>query len=184
MRSTRLPLCFVVGLLVACGSDEPVLPGVVTPRLQAQEPTAAPTEPEAYERPAGVLVDVQYLCSHPLTTIRGEVLDQLGRLTESSTLPAGQGEELVLERGALRVVDDRIYMIRLPLPEPMRRADVLRVVGLPPQVGETILTHREYRLNHERGFRRIRMKRQSRNNELVTEVELWHFIPGEHIQRR
>ena len=89
-----------------------------------------------------------------------------------------------MERGELRAIDDRVYMLRLPLPEPMRRADVLRIIGLPPQVSETIQTHREYRLNHERGFRRIRMIRQSRRNELVTEVEIWQFIPGEHVGRR
>ncbi|MBO86666.1 MAG: hypothetical protein CL927_15030 [Deltaproteobacteria bacterium] len=131
-----------------------------------------------------MLVDVQYLCGHPLSEVRAEVLAQLGSLTKSSDLSPGKGEELELERGTIRAVDDRIYMLRIPLPEPMRRADVMRLIGLPPQVGETIKTHREYRLNHERGIRRIRMMRQSRRNEFVTDVEIWQFIPGEHIGRR
>lgn len=188
MVRARLVLAFcVLGALcsVGCGEPEPVLPGVPEARLTptvSDAPVAE--EPKVYERPPGVLVDVQYLCGHPLSEVRAEVLAQLGSLAQSTDLPPGKGEELVMERGTIRAVDDRIYMLRIPLPEPMRRGDVLRLIGLPPQVGETIQTHREYRLNHERGIRRIRMMRQSRRNELVTEVEVWQFIPGEHVGRR
>lgn len=183
--SPRLRACCLVGLLIACGEPEPVLPGVPEARLTPSEGAApTPEAPQVYERPPGVMVDVQYLCGHPLSEVRSEVLAQLGALASSTDLPPGRGEELQMERGSLRALDDRIYMMRIPLPEPMRRADVLRLIGLPPQVGETIQTHREYRLNHERGFRRIRMMRQSRRSELVTEVEVWQFIPGEHVGRR
>lgn len=160
----------------------PGIPEVVIEPGPSQAP--APEAPKVYERPAGVMVDVQYLCGHPLSEVRAEVLAQMGALLQSTNLPPGRGEELEMERGIIRALDDRIYMLRIPLPEPMRRADVLRLIGLPPQVGETIQTHREYRLNHERGIRRIRMMRQSRRNELVTEVEIWQFIPGEHVGRR
>ncbi len=173
------------GLTLACGEPEPVLPGVPEPQLTPQPVRSqASTEPDVYELPPGVLVDVQYLCGQPLSEMRSEVLTQLGVLVSSTELLPGKGEELQMERGTIRAVDDRIYMLRIPLPEPMRRADVMRLIGLPPQVGETIQTHREYRLNHERGIRRIRMMRQSRRNELVTEVEIWQFIPGEHVGRR
>ena len=178
-------LAATASLALGCGTNEPVLPGIPeAPLTPAIPETAVVEEPQGYVIPPGVAVDVQHLCGQPLSEVRAEVLAQLGRLTQSTELAAGKGEELQLERGLLRAVDDRIYMIRIPLPEPMRRADVMRFIGLPPQVGETIQTHREYRLNHERGIRRIRMTRQSRRNELVTEVEIWQFIPGEHIGRR
>jgi len=193
MPSTRhraaccLPVALLLTLATAtsCSDPEPVLPGVPTPRLdRADNAPPAPEEPDVYERLPGVVLDVQHLCGHPLSEVRAEVLDQLGALVSSEQLPAGRGESLQMERGELRALEDRIYMLRMPLPEPMRRADVMRVIGLPPQVSETIQTHREYRLNHERGFRRIRMMRQSRRNELVTEVEVWQFLPGEHVSRR
>lgn len=191
MLSTRARIVCLVTMaatvvhVTACGSSEPVLPGVPTPRLSSGKAAPAADEtPEGYVRPAGVVLDVQHICGHALSEVRGEVLEQLGALVRSEKLPAGRGESLLMERGELRVLEDRAYMLRLPLPEPMRRADVLRIIGLPPQVSETIQTHREYRLNHERGFRRIRMIRQSRKNELVTEVEVWQFIPGEHVGRR
>ena len=184
-RSPRSPLLAICFLLAACGEPEPVLPGVPSgPLVPAAPRSTEPEAPRIYELPPGVMVDVQYLVGHPLSQVRAEVLTQLGSLVSSTELPPGRGEELQMERGTIRALEDRIYMLRIPLPNPMRRSEVLRLIGLPPQVGETIQTHREYRLNHERGIRRIRMMRQSRRNELVTEVEVWQFIPGEHVGRR
>lgn len=174
-------------LLGACGADDPVLPGVPERLVEAPAEQATPdaVDPDAgYALPEGVLVDIQYLTGRPLTEIRGDVLAQLGAFVSATDLENGKGEEIILERGRVRVLDDRVYLISFDLPQPLRRAQVLALLGLPPQVSETIQTHREYRLNHERGFRRIRMVRQSRDNELVTHVEVWRFLPGEHQGRR
>ena len=75
-------------------------------------------------------------------------------------------------------------MLSVPLPEPLRRTDALELLGFPPQVDDTIVLHREYRLNHEWGFRRIRMMRLGQDNELVDKVEAWRWVPGERSSRR
>ncbi len=174
--------------MLGCTDPEPVLRGVerqpVLKPSTAQPATASDLAEAGYELPAGVLVDIQHLTGRPLTEVRQALKEQLGELKSAAVLEDGKGEELVLERGRVRALDGRIYMLAFDLPEPMRRADVMRVMGLPPQVGESIPTHRDYRLNHERGFRRIRMFRQSRRNELVTGVEVWKWLPGEHVNRR
>ncbi len=184
----RRPAALAAALWIASACDaEPVLPGVPGERVvqeRAPQPEAPSEAPRGYERPEGVLVDVQHLTSRPLREIKTEVIAQLGALVGQAPLEPGRGEELQLERGAVRVLDERIYYIAFPLPSPVRRADVLRLIGLPPQVGETIQTHREYRLNHERGLRRILMRRQDRRNELVVAVEVWKWLPGEHVNRR
>ena len=104
----------------ACRDPEPVLPGVPTARLTPADghTPPAPDTPDVYERPPGVVLDVQHLCGHPLSEVRGEVLDQLGALVKSEELPAGRGEALHMERGEIRALEDRIYMLRLPLPSP------------------------------------------------------------------
>ena len=103
----------------------------------------------------------------------------VGQLAESIELPGDNGTELRFVRGAVRVVDDRVYMVRVPLPEPVRRGAALEAVGLLSSTGKYLILHREFRLNNERGFRRIRMRRLDRDSELVTEVEAWRWIPGE-----
>ncbi len=186
LRRAPAAVIALVALAGGCAEPEPVLRGVqAQPLLEAPAPAAsAPEETTVYERPPGVLVDIQHLTSRPLAQVRVALRAQLGALVRAEALPAGRGEELVLERGRVRALDGRIYMLAFDTPEPMRRAQVMAALGLPPQVGESVPTHREYRLNHERGFRLIRMMRQSRHNELVTAVEVWKWRPGEHTNRR
>ncbi len=172
-------------LLAACGPEEPVLEGVPQqPLLQATPAqgadVAASADPEAgYAPPAGVDVDVHYLGGRSFREQRDVVGAQLGNLVEVTPLPGGGGEEMRFERGSLRVVDDRIYMIDVPLTTPLRRTDALLALGFPAQADRYVILHREYRLNNAWGFRRIRLKRESADNELVTEVEAWQEVPGE-----
>ena len=171
--------------LVACTGGDPVLVALPDPG-EAQGPSVTPNSsgPAAYARPAGVYIDAPYLLRTRVIDGRDVIIDQLGALIETRELPAGQGQELRMERGALRVIDQRVYMVRAPLPEALRRIDVFPSLGLPPPVGEPIQTHRDYRYHNERGTRLIRLARQAPDNELVTEVEVWDMIPGEHGNRR
>jgi hypothetical protein len=195
---TSLARWFCLLLSVGCDGPEPVLQGVPPAPLlaePAEEAAAAPAaserppdprsaNPEYYRKADHVWVDVLYLGGREWQTVRGEASNQLGALLETADLPGDLGTELRFARGSVRVSDDRIYMIKVPLPEPMRRGSALEAIGFPTYTGDYLVLHREYRLNNERGFRRIRMKRLDRTTELVTEVEAWRWIPGEHGARR
>lgn len=191
------PLLFA--LLAACGGGDPVLQGVPTDQLlspatpaaaapRAEDPDATQdgrsANPELYSRAPNVWVDVNHLAGKQWSEVRREAAAQLGPLAQSVELPGDNGTELRFARGSVRVVDDRVYMMRVPLPEPMRRGPALEAIGMAPNTGGYLIMHREYRLNNERGFRRIRMRRLGRDSELVSEVEAWRWIPGEHGNRR
>ncbi|RME21560.1 MAG: hypothetical protein D6798_17825 [Deltaproteobacteria bacterium] len=151
------------------------------PLLQAApEAPAAAADPEAgYVRPPGVLVDVHALGGRSYREMRDVIGEQLGDLIEVVPLAGGGGQEMRFERGRLRVVEDRIYMVAVPLPSPMRRTDALVALGFPAQADRYVILHREYRLNNAWGFRRIRLKRVGPDTELVREVEAWQEVPGE-----
>ncbi len=180
--------------LLCCQEPEPVLPGIPPEALLAGTSSAEERREQltedppqeiapAYTRAPGVYLDVHYLGGRSFQESRQEVLEQLGALLSSRALH-NEGTEMTFERGIIRVSDEQIYMISVPLPEPLRRSEALQLLGFPPYVDRYITLHREYRLNHEWGFRRIRMKRQDRDSELVTNVEAWRWIPGEHAQHR
>ncbi len=196
-RPTARALALAIGLAFGCGcgGEEPVLQGVpAAPLLAPDVPTAPegqaedaapPTDPEApYRRAANVYVDIAYLGGKELDEVRDALADQLGTMGHSAELPEGGGRELIYSRGTIRVADGRIYMLRVPLPSPTQRAEALGMMGFPTQVGRALTLHREYRLNHEWDFRRIRMKRLDRESELVTEIEAWRWVPGEYSNRR
>ena len=185
--------------LAACQPEAPLVPGVPAAPLLAEEPAAAapsdapppltpPTRPDeapaAYQRAAHVYVDVPFLAGKLYAEVRDLVADQLGDQRGTRELPQRGDQELNFTRGDLRTEDGRIYMIRVPLPNPMQRADALALCGFSTQVGRAIGTSREYRLNHEWGFRRIRLERLGADNDLVTELEAWRWVPGEHNNRR
>lgn len=195
---TSLAHCSLVLLLAGCGGPDPVLQGVPAEPLLAEPAPAAPAagagderppdprsaNPEFYRKAEHVWVDVLYLGGREWQSVRGEATNQLGALLETVDLPGDLGTELRFARGSIRVADDRIYMLKIPLPEPMRRGTALEAIGFPVYTGDYLVLHREYRLNNERGFRRLRMKRLDRSTEFVTEVEAWRWIPGEHGNRR
>lgn len=168
----------------ACAPDAPVLSGIPARPLLAK-PTKAPATPHAssaapgYQKADNVYIDVHHLGGRDYEEVRHIIFDQLGGLVEKVDLPAGNGREYRFERGILRVADGRIYMVRVPLPKPLRRSDALIALGFPPYVGNYLTFSREYRLNHEWGFRRIRLMRKDRQSERVTLVEAWYSVPGE-----
>lgn len=185
MRSSLLARISLL-LLCACAPEAPVLQGVPTEPMLTDRPRASdlagqaqddPAQP--YQRPEGVHVDVHHLGGRSYRDNRDVLTEQLGALREVSDLPGGAGQRLDFERGTAHVLDDRVYMLRVPLPEPMRRSQALEALGFPPYVGRYVTLHREYRLNNTWEFRRIRMRRASTEDELVTEVEAWHHVPDE-----
>lgn len=198
----RAPVAGLLALLlVACASDEPVLSGVPEPRAPRASPApdaeegataegataeapAAEAGPTPYARAEGVIVDVRYLGGKDYQEVRDVVADQLGALQQSAELPGDNGRQLVFERGELRVVDGRIIRVRVPLEPPLRRTAALAATGFPPATGRYVTLHREYRLNHEWGFRRIRMMRENRTSELVNVVDAWLRVPGEEGPQR
>lgn len=174
-------------LSTGCWADEPVLPGIpaepllIGTEVKPEGPTTSDGVAEAgsYQRPAGVIVDVHHLGGSSYRENRDILADQLGALLTVEDLAGDSGQRLHFERGTLQVKDDEIYMLRVPLPELQRRSQALEQLGFPAYVGRYVTLHREYRLNNTWDFRRIRMKRNSSEDELVVEVEAWHRVPGE-----
>lgn len=191
-------LAVVLPLLLACGSDEPVLSGVAPPvpipSIEAAEGTAeaapadgaeaAPDGPTVYQRAEGVYVDARYLGGKRYREVRDEVAAQLGALQSAEDLPGDNGREMVFERGNLRLIDDQIILVEVPLPTPLRRTEALAILGFPPATGRYLILHREFRLNHVWGFRRLRMMRENRNSENVIRVQAWYRVPGDHDEQR
>ncbi len=182
------PVCLALALvaLAGCGPEEPVLQGVPAEALLASQPSAeqraasadrlnrSATEP--YLKPEGVYVDVLYLGGASFRLNRDVLADQLGALQAVEDLPDG-AQRARFERGEVQVKDDAIYLVTVPLPQPLRRSEALNALGFPAYVGRYVSLHREYRLNNTWGFRRLRLKRQSPEDELVTELEAWHTVP-------
>ncbi|MDP6934660.1 MAG: hypothetical protein QGG40_17190 [Myxococcota bacterium] len=194
----RLLACLAVLFIAACRADEPQLSGVAE-ELGIDE-SASISSPEevsdeqgepksadrnaVYTKPADVYVDVRHFGGRAYRASRDELALQLGPLQESTVIPNGDGQELTFERGLIRVLDDRIYMLRVALQEPMRRTQAMQALGFPAQSGRYLTLHREYRLNHEWSFRRIRLRREDRDSEYVNQVEAWRWVPGESGTRR
>jgi len=161
-------------LSVACIDREPVLSGVE----EVAEVGTAPSEAvEDYEKPEGVLTDVQYLTGKSWPAVRDEVSRQMGDIVSSKPLPLPDGFEYELERGVVSVSEGLIYQIRVDLDEPLARTDALAIVGLPPQVDRWGGTHREFRLRWVWNFDRIRLGRLEPYNELVMWVEVRRWDP-------
>lgn len=170
----------------ACGGDEPVLSGVSAnaPPLDAPGSDAAaegeaPAEAGTYRKPDGVYIDARHLGGKRYQEVRDEVADQLGALQSSQDLPGDNGRELVFERGTLRLLDDQIILVDVELPTPLRRTEALAALGFPPATGRYLTLHREFRLNHVWGFRRLRMMRENRHSEDVVRVAAWYRVPGD-----
>lgn len=185
--STVLPILPLILLgLAGCGPEEPVLQGVPTEALLEDQPSADQratsadrvkrSSAEPYLKPQGVYVDVLFLGGASFRLNRDVLADQLGSLLSVEDLP-DSAQRARFERGHVQVKDDTIYLITVPLPQPLRRSEALNSLGFPGYVGRYVSLHREYRLNNTWGFRRLRLKRQSAEDELVTEIEAWHTIP-------
>ena len=87
------------------------------------------------------------------------------------------GREIQFIRGTIREVEGTIYMVSVPLIEPMYRRVALQQTGYPAFSGGVIRLSNEFRINNSWDHRRIRMKRVARDAEMVSEVEAWRWIP-------
>ena len=163
--------------------DEPVLQAIETPTLLDEIPSAeerlATKDLVEYRKKEGIYIDVRYLGGRNWTSVQPTLAEQLGDLQDSQELPMRQGLRYQYEKGSIYIYEDQIYRIDLPLPEELRRSATLQLLGFPEQVDKYLITHREYVLENEWEFRRIRMKRVSKDNELVNEVSAWKFSPQE-----
>ena len=143
----------------------------------ADTPERSTKEPEPYVKPADVYVDVRHLCGQKLDSVRVELNEQLGDRQSVRELGEVNGRELQFIRGTVREVDGTIYMVSVPLLEPMYRRLALQQSGFPAFSGGVIRLSNEFRINNSWDFRRIRMKRIARNEEMVSEIEAWRWIP-------
>lgn len=181
----------------ACSGEDPVLKGVPEAPLLTEsvsEPPAATEEPEEaprrsanpslYTKPDDIYIDLSWMVGRNFREARPVVVDQLGALQAVEDLDSVHGQRLQFERGELRMVDDKVYYGRIPLPSPLRRDQALADAGFLAPIGKWLATHRAYRLNNERGFRRLRLDRADPNSEEVTAIEAWKWIPGEHSSRK
>ena len=194
----RLPARLGAALLLiaglGCGSDEPVLLGLDGREdgagaerdevWQLRAPEAAHrSDPrqvaESYERPEGVQVDVSWFGGRRFDEVQAELTAQLGRLGERRTLDAGRGEELVYERGEVRVVRGVIAMMRVRLAEPLTRTDALLATGFTIYADHWRETHREYRLANAFEFERFRLLKVAPGSDRVQVVEAWKSDPAD-----
>lgn len=170
----------LIPILLAC-KEEPVLQAIETPSILNAVPSADERLQQKttipYAKDNGVYIDVLHLGGLDWELQQKILDDQLGSLQERTELPMQQGIEYVYEHGKIYVYDGRIYRLDIPLQEHMRRSNALQVLGFPEQVDKYLITHREYVLENEWSFRRIRMMRASKDNEFVTAVSAWKFIP-------
>jgi hypothetical protein len=181
-----------VAALVGCGGEEPVLLGVEPDEpAQASErskvwqrviPESAyrddpEVEAQAYSKPEGVYVDIHWLGGRRFDDVAIELEQQLGELHERKALDARRGEELVYERGDVRVIRGVVYMIRVQLPEPLTRTEALLVTGFTIYADHWRETHREFRLSYSFDFERFRLMRDAEDNDRVVSVEAWKLSP-------
>ncbi|MFT5685654.1 MAG: hypothetical protein ACI8RZ_006608, partial [Myxococcota bacterium] len=159
----------IIAMLLGCREETPVLTGIPEEALLQGTASAAQRRdqlsedlPEAdttpYEIPEGVYIDISRVTSRPFRDSRDEIGDQLGELLSTRQLHDGV-TEMTFDRAVIRMSDDRIFMIRVTLPQPLRRSESLQLLGFPLFVDNYLSFHREFRLNHEWDFRRIRLKR-------------------------
>lgn len=181
-------------MALGCGTEEPVLLGVEPESADVQQssersevwqrviPESAYrddplVEAQTYSKPDGVYVDIHWLGGRRYDDIASELELQLGPLHERKVLDARKGEELVYERGDVRVVRGVVYMLRVQLPEPLTRTEALLVTGFTIYADHWRETHREFRLSHSFDFERFRLMRHDEDKDRVVSIEAWKLSP-------
>ncbi len=187
-------VALALALLLGCGTEEPVLLGVepdepadATERSKVWQrviPESAyrddpEVEAQTYSKPEGVYVDVHWLGGRRYDDVASELEQQLGALHERKVLDARRGEELVYERGDVRVIRGVVYMIRVQLPEPLTRTEALLVTGFTVFADHWRETHREFRLSHSFDFERFRLMRHDDDKDRVVSIEAWKMSPDQ-----
>ena len=157
-------------LLGGCRNADPVLTGIPDKPVLTAEPTDEfsteaqverkdDSEVTKYVKPEGVWIDVRHFGGRSFRQNRDRLVTQMGEITSMESLANDRGREIHFATGSLRLLNDKIYLIKVALPESTRRSNALELLGFPPFSDDPVTTHREYRFNHEWDFRRIRMVR-------------------------
>ena len=128
-------------------------------------------------------IDIPYLKGKSIEQVKGILTQQLGPLQE--VLPLANPEEEIrrYENGEISLYEGIVYRVKVLFPYPMRRSEALMYVGIPEQVDKYLVTHNEYQLTNTFEMRRIRLRRDNKENELVTEIEVFAWIPSEVVTK-
>jgi hypothetical protein len=128
-------------------------------------------------------IDIPFLKGKSIDQVKGTLMQQLGSLQE--VLPLANPEEEIrrYEKGEVSLYEGLIYRVKVIFPYPMRRSEGLMYVGIPEQVDKYLVTHHEYQLMNTFEMRRIRLRRENKENELVTEIEVFAWIPSEVVTK-
>ena len=172
---------FIAVTVLGCEPPEPVLSGIPgTPILEDVVEKERPAKPpRIYQKADDVSIDVRHICGKRIEAVKTQIHEQLGEKQSQRKLQGNRGREIQYTRGRIRIHDGIVYMVSVPLNEPLYRREALQLLGFPAFTGGVIRTSREYRINNVWDFRRIRMKRTGRDEEKVTEVEVWRWLPRE-----
>ena len=176
------PWLLLPAALTACDPPEPVISGIPSqPLLSPAEETEQkqPKAPPPYAKPTDVYVDVRHLCGKRFESIRDQLYEQLGAKQNTRDLGEVYGQEIQYTRGRIRILDGVVYMMSIPLLEPMYRRQALQQTGFPAQTSSVLSYSGEFRINNQWEFRRIRLKRSKRDAETVSEVDVWRWLPRE-----
>jgi hypothetical protein len=179
---------FVAFHLLACwGSDEPLVRAVEPPRptaeaiaekRQREELRTSPRGVEInYQKPAGVYVDVHFLGGRKLTNVRDIVAEQLGSLLQEKAEDDGV-RRLTFERGEVKLIDDELAVVDVPLPEPLRRSEALALLGFSPLADRYLALTFEFRVTQYQGFRRLVLHRVAREAEEVERITAYKRQEG------
>jgi hypothetical protein len=180
--------------LFSCRNADPVVPGIDEDPLLTEINSAKENRESrkiqqqqkaqsSYQKSPEVYIDINYLGGKMHKAVQDAIQDQLGNLQKKQALSPKDGERRFYEFGEIRTLDDQIYMIKITLPEAMRRSEALLKTGFPEQVDKYKEYHKEYQLHNEWGFRRIRMRRESPESELITQFEAWKWVPNERVRK-
>ena len=184
----------MISVLIACndpGMDELSQKGLLQDIPSAQEireqyqekkdlPPQTPYNPQSTSTSG---IDIPFLKGKAIDQVKGLLTQQLGPLQEVIPLANPEEEIRRYERGEISLYEKNVYRVKVILPEAMRRSEALMHVGIPEQVDEYMVTHREYQLTNKFELRRIRMRRQNPDNELVTEIEVFAWLPSEIVTK-
>lgn len=169
----------LLSFIAACTEPKPVLQGLEEESILAKQPEQSPLseKKEGYQKSSSVYIDVFYLGGRSYSNSQGIIAEQFGEFQEEINLPMGKGIRYRFEKGNIQVLNDEIYMMQIELPEAKRRSNAFLSMGFPEQIDTYIITHREYIVEHEWGFLRFRLQRESKDSELVNRFEAWKWDP-------
>ena len=169
------------GLLQDVPSAKEVRESYEEKKIQKQTQKQQTLDPSQSNSTSGI--DIPFLRGKSIDQVKGILTQQLGPLQEVIPLANPEEEIRKYEQGEVSLYENNIYRVKVIFPYPMRRSEALMYVGIPEQVDNYMVTHREYQLTNTFEMRRIRLKRESQENELVTDIEVFAWIPSEVVSK-